>query len=434
MVSFYSTKNPSQRYSLEYAVMHGLAPDGGLFMPAAIPQLPKSFFDELPNLSLPEIALEVSCCLLQDQMPKKDLKNIIEAGVIFDAPLVKLAERLHVLELFHGPTLSFKDFGAHFMSALLSYFNRHEKRTLNILVATSGDTGSAVAHGFFDVPGIKVWILYPKGQVSSIQEKQLTTVGRNVCALQVEGSFDDCQALVKQAFNDEQLARQVRLTSANSINIARLIPQSFYYFAAYAQLGRPVLPVVVSVPSGNFGNLTAGLLAKRMGLPIERFLAATNRNDSVPKYLQTGEFKPHPSVQTLSNAMDVGNPSNFARMLDLYQHDVIRMRQEIFGVRFTDEETKGAIREIYRNYGYIADPHGAVAYLGLCQYRQKAPDCEGIFLETAHPAKFLDLVEPILQTTVEVPERLQKVLDKESLALPLPNSYDSLKDTLLKES
>ncbi len=431
MMRFYSTKNPSAFYTFKEAALAGLAPDGGLFMPEIIPQLETSFFRDLSSFSLKEIAFKVSQALLQGNIADEDLQHIVELSLTFDAPLVALSQDLYTLELFHGPTLSFKDFGARFMARLLAYLNRDQDRKLHILAATSGDTGSAVAYGFLDVPGIKVWVLYPKGQVSWIQEQQLTTVGHNVTALEVEGSFDDCQALVKQAFNDKQLNRQMRLTSANSINIARLIPQTFYYFYAYAQLKNPCKPIVMAIPSGNFGNLTAGLIAKRMGLPIDRFVAATNINDSVPKYLQTGQFHPHPSHHTLSNAMDVGNPSNFARILDLYQNDLEKIRRDIFGASFTDDLTQEAIQDLQAKYHYIADPHGAVAYLGLMAYLQSTPFKTGIFLETAHPAKFLESVEPLVKVKIAIPDSLQQALNKKKITVPLRNNYQEFKAILV---
>lgn len=422
MLTFYSTKNRSLKASLKEAVLQGLAPDGGLFMPETISQLEKSFFDKISQFTFHEMALEIAVALFQNTIPKNDLKKIIEEAITFGAPLVALSENLHTLELFHGPTLSFKDFGASFLAQLMAYLNRNENRELHILAATSGDTGSAVAHGFLNVPGIKVWILYPKGQVSLIQEKQLTTMGQNVTALEVEGSFDDCQALVKRAFNDPQLNKKIRITSANSINIGRLFPQTFYYFNAFRQLTKKDSPILVSVPSGNFGNLTAGLIAKRMGLPIARFIASTNVNDVVPKYLNSGYFSPQPSKQTISNAMDVGNPSNFARILDLYESDWAHIRKDIVGFSFSDDQTREAIKEIDKHYHYIADPHGAVGYLGLKSFMKE--NDQGIFLETAHPAKFLDSVEPVLNRKIPIPARLQSALDKKKTTTLLPNNYD----------
>lgn len=431
MTSFYSTSKHTKETTLADAILHGLAPDGGLFMPEKFPVLASDFFTHLSSYSLTEIALEICKNLFHSAIPELDLKKIIYNSITFESPLHRLSEDIYVLELFHGPSLSFKDFGACFMAHLIAYFNRYHERDLNILTATSGDTGSAVAQGFLNVPGIKVWILYPKGQVSWIQEKQLTTVGSNITALEVEGTFDDCQALVKQAFKDEDLCEKVRLTSANSINIARLIPQTFYYFYAYGQLKKIQHPVLISVPSGNFGNLTAGLFAKKMGLPIDRFIAATNINDIVPKYLETGQFHPQPSKRTISNAMDVGNPSNFVRILDLYNLDWKQIRKDIFGASFTDLETRSAIQDLYRRYEYIADPHGAVAYLGLVAYQKSIEKSTGIFLETAHPAKFPSIIEPLIERKISIPERLQHSLDKEKQIVPLPNRYSDFKNLLL---
>lgn len=429
MISFYSTNKRIKDLSFREAVLQGLAADGGLFMPNPLTPLPSSFFKRLPQLSFSEIAFEVATHLLQNAIPSHALETIIEQSITFDAPLIRLSDELHALELFHGPTLSFKDFGARFMAQTMIYLMQNQTRDLHILAATSGDTGSAAAYGFFKAPGIKVWILYPKGQVSEIQEKQLTTIGHNVAAIEIEGTFDDCQALVKQAFNDQELCQKMRLSSANSINIARLIPQTFYYFYAWAQLKTKSSPVF-SVPSGNFGNLTAGLLAKKMGLPVERFIAATNVNDSVPSYLETGVFKPHPSKQTLSNAMDVGNPSNFARMLDLYHGDLHQMRQDIFGVSFTDRQTQEALQETSNKYQYITDPHGAVAYYGLLAYQQQVKRTAGIFLETAHPAKFQSIVEPLIGKKIAMPERLKEVLEKPKQSYALSNRYADLRDVL----
>lgn len=433
MIHFYSTQDKNIRASLEEAVMRGLAEDGGLFMPDRIPLMPDSFFNRISSLSLPEISFEVSKRLLENAIPENDLKKIIEKSINFDAPVKSLSSGIYTLELFHGPTLSFKDFGARFMAQLMGYFVQNKNQTLHILVATSGDTGSAIAQAFLNVPGIQVWILYPKGKVSLSQEKQLTTMGYNITALEVEGTFDDCQSLVKQAFSDRPLRQKLTLTSANSINIARLIPQSFYYFYAFAQMEERNAPLVFSVPCGNFGNLTAGLLAKKMGLPITQFVAATNVNDSVPKYLHSGIFEPHPSKHTLSNAMDVGNPSNFARMLDLYEHQWKKMSCDIFGVSFTDSQTESAMREVFSKHRYLLDPHGAVAYLGLQSFLSKHPGkINGIFLETAHPAKFAEDVEKITDQRVSIPDRLQEVLSKEKQSIILSTEYDDLRDLLLK--
>jgi threonine synthase len=432
MIRFYSTQRKSPKVSLEEAMMRGLAEDGGLFMPDQISLLPESFFSQIHTLSFPEIAFEISKNLFQGAIPEYELKRIVEKAISFDAPLKALFPEIYALELFHGPTLSFKDFGARFMAQLMGYFVQRKDQTLNILVATSGDTGSAIAQAFLGISGICVWILYPQGKVSRSQERQMTTMGHNITALEVEGTFDDCQRLVKQAFSDLDLRQKLALTSANSINIGRLIPQSFYYFYAYAQLKDRRLPLVFSIPCGNFGNLTAGLMAKKMGLPVSRFVAATNVNDSVPRYLESGVFKPHPSKHTLSNAMDVGNPSNFARMLDFYQHDVEKMRRDIFGVSFTDTQTKAIMLEVFDQRAYLLDPHGAVAYLGLMAYvAQHSGKVNGIFLETADPAKFADDVETIIGQKVSIPQRLKSVLSKEKQSVPLSAQYEELKKKLL---
>lgn len=435
MIHFYSTQGKNIRATLEEAVMQGLAEDGGLFMPDQIPLLPDSFFSRIGSLSFSEISFEISKLLLKDAVPIHNLKEIVDKAINFDAPLHALSSDIYALELFHGPTLSFKDFGACFMAQLMGYFVRRKNQTLHILAATSGDTGSAIGQAFLNVPGIQVWILYPKGKVSLSQEKQLTTMGHNITALEVEGTFDECQSLVKQAFSDRRLRQELSLTSANSINIARLIPQSFYYFYAYAQLKERNYPLIFSVPCGNFGNLTAGLLAKKMGLPVAQFAAATNVNDSIPKYLDTGIFEPHSSKHTLSNAMDVGNPSNFARMLDLYDHQWNKMRLDIFGASFTDEQTKTAIQDVYAKYGYLLDPHGAVAYLGLQSFLSKHPGkINGIFLETAHPAKFADEVEKIIDQKIPIPQRLQEVLLKEKQSILLSTEYEEFRNFLIKQN
>ncbi|MFK8103531.1 MAG: threonine synthase [Saprospiraceae bacterium] len=427
----YSTKNTTKFVSLKEAVFKGLPEDNGLYMPEHIPQLPEYFFKQLQDYSFPELAFEVSKVLLQGALPEDKLKSIIESSINFPAPLKTLAADLHILELFHGPSLAFKDFGARFMSQLMSHFNEDNKQELIILVATSGDTGGAVAAGFYDTPGIEVVILYPSGKVSMLQEKQLTTLGKNIRAIEVNGTFDDCQALVKQSFLDQALCKQLRLSSANSINIARLIPQSFYYFEAVKQLTDPSKPVVFSIPSGNFGNLTAGLIAKKMGLPVHQFIAATNANNVVPTYLNTGTYTPRPSVRTISNAMDVGNPSNFARMDEFYCSTWNNMTKDITGFSYTDEETRAAVQEIYEQYDYLIDPHGAVGYLALQAYTIKNPNIQGIVLETAHPAKFKKDMEGILNKTIPIPERLAILADKQKEAHYLDPDYDQFKRWLL---
>ena len=420
----YSTKNTSNFVSLQEAVLKGLPDDNGLYMPESILQLPSAFIKNLKDYSFQEIGFEVCQHLFQGAVPENYLRNIIEQSITFPAPVVKLDDETYILELFHGPSLAFKDFGARFMAQLMSYFNRGNDRELVILVATSGDTGGAVAAGFYKTPGIRVVILYPSGKVSHLQEKQLTTLGENVTAIEVAGTFDDCQALVKQAFLDKDLTSQIRLSSANSINIARLIPQSFYYFEAYKQLPDDGKPVVFCIPSGNFGNLTAGLFAKKMGLPIHQFIAATNANDVLPIYLDTGKFTSRPSVPTLSNAMDVGNPSNFARMLDLYCSTWNNIKAGIKGYAFNDQQTEDAMRKVYRKHGYIIDPHGAVGVLALKAFQKENPGAKGVVLETAHPSKFLPDVERILNRKIEVPERLAVLSEKEKHSIPMGIDFE----------
>lgn len=432
----YSTKNHQARVSLKEAVMKGLPDDNGLFMPVHIPVLPDSFFRDIRSYSFQEIGLHITKALFQQAIPEKDLESILLHALNFPAPVIRLDKSTYVLELFHGPSLAFKDFGARFMAQLMGYFNRDEDKELTILVATSGDTGGAVASGFYRTPGIRVVILYPSQKVSPLQEKQLTTLGHNIYALEVDGTFDDCQALVKQAFLDTELTQQMRLSSANSINISRLIPQSFYYFEAFKQLPQQGDPIVFSVPSGNFGNLSAGLMAKKMGLPIEHFIAATNLNDIVPQYLKTGAYNPRPSTPTLSNAMDVGNPSNFARMLDLFPETPNcstwnNLTKTIVGGHFDDHETEVAMQEIYQRYHYIMDPHGAVGYLALKQYQKANPQTRGIILETAHASKFLSETERILGFNLPIPERLAALEDLPKSATFIQPDYAQLKEYLL---
>ena len=442
-MQLYSTNNFENKVSLKEAIFKGLPEDKGLFMPTNIPSLPPTFFNNLSSYSFSEIAFEVCKNLFGDLIPEQDLRHLLEQAISFPAPIVSLNDRLHILELFHGPSLAFKDFGARFMSQIMSYFNKEEETKLVILVATSGDTGGAVASGFYKTPGIEVVILYPSGKVSLLQEKQLTTLGHNISALEIDGTFDDCQALVKQAFLDQDLNKQLRLSSANSINIARLIPQSFYYFEAFKQLNDPSASVVFSIPSGNFGNLTAGLLAKKMGLPVHKFLAATNKNDIVPSYLDSGIFTPKTSVATLSNAMDVGNPSNFVRMKDLYSkeslslnaesHTCDALNKDISGFSFDDESTKVAMREVFERYNYTIDPHGAVGYLALQKYLENNAGHHGIVLETAHPAKFIDDVEKILNKKVQIPKRLASLANKEKEAVSMSTSFALFKSWLLQK-
>ncbi len=431
-MKYYSTNDNTIRVTLKQAVMEGLAADGGLYMPVTIASLPKDFFLQLPEKSFPEISYQVAKVLLGDDVTDEVLRKIINHTIQFEAPLVELEENVYSLELFHGPTLAFKDFGARFLSGLLGYFAEQQSKEITILVATSGDTGSAVANGFFNIPGTRVIVLYPSGKVSEIQEKQFTTLGGNITALEVAGTFDDCQHLVKQAFMDSDLKQSLQLASANSINIARLIPQTFYYFHAIAQLNSPDKGVVFSVPSGNFGNLTAGLFAKRMGLPISKLIAATNVNDIVPSYLHSGKFSPRPSIQTISNAMDVGNPSNFSRMIDLYKNDLALLSRDVEGYVFTDQETVQTMESVHKARRYTLDPHGAVGYLGLKKYLKENSTGElGIFLETAHPGKFNEVVEKSILQKVELPERLLQLVKKQKTSVAMKNDFEQLKEILL---
>lgn len=428
---YYSTNNRSHIVSLQEAVTHGLAPDNGLYMPERIPTLARGFFDRLGELSFPELAFQVLEPILGEDIPSAELRRMVAHTVQFDTPLVPIEQDVYSLELFHGPTLAFKDFGARFMSQLLGYFAQQQQREIVILVATSGDTGSAVANGFLGVKGTRVIVLYPSGKVSEIQEKQFTTLGQNVTAIEVSGAFDDCQRLVKQAFLDDELRKQYFLTSANSINIARLLPQTLYYFNAFRLLKPGPRPVVFSVPSGNFGNLTGGLIAKRMGLPVQKFVASTNLNDIVPEYLRSGLFQPRSSQETISNAMDVGNPSNFVRMLDLYSNSVDALRRDIEGYAFTDEQTRDIMRTVFRYSDYILDPHGAVAYAGLKEFRKKSEDSIGVFLETAHPGKFLEVVESTLDSRVALPEKLSGYLAGKKETLKIETGYPQFRSTLV---
>lgn len=425
-MKLYSTNNRETTYTLEEAVLQGIAPDGGLFMPTEIPQLPDAFYRNLRNLAFQDVCYQVSGPLLSDSIPDGALRKIIDEAITFPAPLIQLEAHTHVLELWHGPSLAFKDFGAQFMARMMAYFNRNADQNLHILVATSGDTGGAVAAGFHRVPGIKVIIVFPKDKVSHLQEKQLTTFGDNVQAIEIAGTFDDCQSLVKKAFNDNQLQSHLRLTSANSINIARLIPQMFYFFEAVRQLPENPGNIAMSVPSGNFGNLTAGLFARKMGLPVTHFIAATNINDVIPQYLHTGAFHPRPSKETLSNAMDVGNPSNFTRILELYGSTWNKIKSEISGFSFTDLQTLDAIREIYQHYHYIIDPHGAIGYLGLKKFQKDHQNYTGIFLETAHPSKFKSTIDQALNTDLPLHPSLQAISEKPSSKLSLSKNYSDL--------
>lgn len=432
-MQYYSTNGNSPKVNLQEAVVHGLAPDKGLFMPEVIPTIPKAFFNNIAEMSLQDIAYVVANTLFGQDIESGTLKQIVNETLNFDIPLVHVADNRYSLELFHGPTLAFKDVGARFMARLLGYFNNEKgKRDVNVLVATSGDTGSAVANGFLNVPGVRVFVLYPKGKVSKIQEAQFTTLGSNITALEVNGTFDDCQALVKNAFMDKELNTKMQLTSANSINVARFLPQMFYYFYAYAQLARmgaPLDNIVISVPSGNFGNITAGLIGKRMGLPIKRFIAANNRNDIFFQYLQTGEYTPRPSIATIANAMDVGDPSNFARILDLYRQSHTAIASEISGCTYTDEEIAETLKDTYNATGYLLDPHGAVGYRSLLENLKENEI--GVFLETAHPAKFKDTVEDIIKNEVEIPAKLAEFMKGTKSTVKMSSAFPAFKKYLL---
>jgi len=430
---YFSTANRNHTVSLQEAVLNGMPADRGLYMPESLPRIPEKFFRNLSDMTFQELAFEIAKALLGEDVPLNVLRDIVDDAINFETPLVDITDNIKTLELFHGPTLAFKDVGARFMSRLMAYFIRGNDQPLNILVATSGDTGSAVANGFYMVPGIKVIVLYPAGKISLIQEKQIATIDKNVQALKVNGTFDDCQRLVKAALVDPDIQQALLVSSANSINIARLIPQTFYYFNALRQVpGFRQKNIAVCVPSGNFGNLTAGLMAKQMGLPVARFIAATNINHVVPDYLLHGVFEPRPSIQTISNAMDVGNPSNFTRMLALYDDSVEKMRIDLAGEYFSDAETRSAMAAVYKNTGYVLDPHGAVGYLGIKNYLASHPETgTGIFLETAHPAKFGEIVEPVIGKPVAIPDRLEKFLARPILSRAISSTYDEFKALLL---
>ena len=428
-MQYYSLNNSTHQVGFEQALVEGLAPDGGLYFPASITPLPASFFEQIEILSPVEIAYAAIHQFVGNAIPESDLRQILQETLNFELPLVGLSDQIYALELFHGPTLAFKDVGARFMSRCLGYFNQNKDQEVTVLVATSGDTGGAVAHGFYNVPGVKVVILYPSGKVSDIQEKQLTTLGGNITALEVAGVFDDCQAWVKRAFNDEAL-KQIHLTSANSINIARWMPQMFYYFMAYAALKRFQRPIVVSCPSGNFGNVCAGILAQRLGLPIHHFIAAQNANNTVDRYFKTGKYEPQPTIPTISNAMDVSDPSNWVRIKTLYHQDDVLLKQNVSTYTFTDTENKAILQKLHEAYGYIADPHGALGFEALELYLKAHKDAIGVFLETAHPIKFLNTIESALNLKLPLPEGIKSIMGKEKSAIQISN-YSELKNVLL---
>lgn len=434
-MNYYSTNHKSPNVTLQQAVVKGLAPDNGLYMPERINRLTDSFFKQIDSLSLTEIGKFVASAFFKEDLPEEELTSIVTDTLNFEIPLKKVSENIYVLELFHGPTFAFKDVGARFMARMLSYFIKEKKQQqMNVLVATSGDTGSAVANGFLGVKGVRVFVLYPSQKVSQIQEAQFTTLGDNIVPLEIDGTFDDCQALVKMAFLDEELNSQINLTSANSINVARFLPQSFYYFHAFSQLKKlkDTDNVVFSVPSGNLGNLTAGLFAKRMGLPVHRFIAANNRNDVFYKYLKTGKYSPEPTVETIANAMDVGNPSNFSRIIDLYNNNHSSICSDISAYTFSDDEIKNAILSVYKNSGYLMDPHGACAYMALAQGLESNET--GIFLATAHPAKFKETIEDCIGSSIQLPDKLADFMKKDKRSVFLQNDYNSFKKTLMNFS
>ena len=422
----------SPQVSFRDAVLHGMPADHGLYMPVSIPQTGADFNSKLPGMKLQDIAFAISRLWLQEDIPDAELRKIVNEAISFNAPLVEVDKDIYSLELFHGPTHAFKDFGARFLARTMAWLQRDEEQETVVLVATSGDTGSAVANGFLNVPGIYVVLLYPSGKVSNLQEKQITTLGRNITALEINGNFDDCQMLVKQAFMDEDLNDIMHLTSANSINIARLLPQSFYYFYAYGQLAGIGKPVVFSVPSGNFGNLCAGLLAKKMGLPVSRFIAATNSNKVVPEYIRNGVFTPRPSVKTISNAMDVGNPSNFPRILEMYNHNIGQVRKDIDAQAYSDFITKKTISRVYEERQYLLCPHSAIGYMGISDAVKISEDeFSGIFLSTAHPAKFYNVINEFLDIDIPFPTGLRSVLGKSKESIPMESDYSDFRKFLI---
>ena len=443
-MQYYSTNTPTTRESLETAVVKGLAADRGLYMPTSIRPLPQDFFDNIQDMSLQEISFRVAECFFGEDIPADDLRQIVYDTMSFPIPAVKVTDNIYSLELFHGPTLAFKDVGARFMARLLGYFNMKQggNRLVNVLVATSGDTGSAVANGFLGVEGIHVYVLYPKGKVSPIQECQFTTLGQNITAIEVDGVFDDCQTMVKNAFMDAELNQHMKLTSANSINVARFLPQSFYYFWAYAQLKKQGIALngapsaqapklVACVPSGNFGNICSALFGRRMGLPIDRFIAANNANDIFYNYLQTGQYNPRPSTATIANAMDVGDPSNFARILDLYGHSHEAITEHISGATYSDEQIARTMRQCLAETGYQLDPHGACGYQALQDGLR--PGEVGFFLETAHPAKFKQVVDDICATDIEIPARLVAFMQGQKQSVEMPNDFSAFKQFLMEQ-
>lgn len=429
-MNYYSLNKKAPTTTFKEAVVRGLAPDRGLYFPESITPLPKSFFDNIDNLSYQEIAFEAIKQFVSPDIPNDVLQTIIDETLSFDFPIVEINKDISTLELFHGPTMAFKDVGARFMARCLGYFNQDNTEDIHVLVATSGDTGGAVANGFLGVKGVKVVILYPSGKVSDIQEKQLTTLKKNITALEVDGVFDDCQDMVKRAFLDEELTSKMQLTSANSINVARWLPQMFYFFFAYKQLHKMHKNIVFSIPSGNFGNICAGMMAQQLGLPIHHFIASNNENNVVTEYLKSQLYQPKPSVQTISNAMDVGNPSNFIRIQEIYKKDFAALKANLSSYSFSDDQTREALKELYNDHTYVADPHGAVGYLGCKEYQKEHPNTHCVFLETAHPTKFLDIVEDVIRENIDLPPQIEAVMDKKKRSIEI-STYDEMKSFLL---
>jgi threonine synthase len=432
-MNFYSLNHKAPDTSFKEAVIKGLASDRGLYFPKSITKLPDSFFESISDLSQTEIAFEAIKQFLSPEIPEDELFKIVEETLCFDFPVVKVNDTISSLELFHGPTMAFKDVGARFMSRCLGYFNQNQKKETVVLVATSGDTGGAVANGFLGVEGIKVVILYPSGKVSEVQEKQLTTLGQNITALEVDGVFDDCQDMVKQAFLDHSITDHIQITSANSINVARWLPQMFYFFFAYQQLHKQHKNIVFSVPSGNFGNICAGFMAQQLGLPIHHLIAANNRNKVVTTYLESEVYEPLPTIQTLSNAMDVGNPSNFIRIQEIFKNDFDALKTNLSSFSYTDEETLEGMKQLYEMYDYVADPHGAIGFLAAKEYQKENPDTHAVFLETAHPTKFLDVVEKVIPKQIELPPQIQEVMNQDKKSTSI-STYEELKSILLEQN
>jgi threonine synthase len=429
-MNFYSLNKKAPNATFKDAVIKGIAPDRGLYFPESITPLPKEFFETIENLTNTEIAFKAIRQFVSDDINDEKLKEILKGVLSFEFPVVEINENIGTLELFHGPTLAFKDVGAGFMARCLGHFSKENKNEVTVLVATSGDTGGAVANGFLGVEGVNVVILYPSGKVSDIQEKQLTTLGKNITALEVTGTFDDCQTMVKTAFLDTDLTKVMQLTSANSINVARWLPQMFYFMFAYKQAKSKGKEIVFSIPSGNFGNICAGMIAQQLGLPVKHFVASTNINDVVPRFMETKSYDPKPSFATISNAMDVGDPSNFIRIRHIFNDDFDKIAKHLSSYAYTDDQTKEAMKELYNDYNYVADPHGAVGYLGLKKYQEANPNTYGIFLETAHPVKFLDVVEDTIKENIDIPEKIIKQMKKKKKSIEI-STYDELKNYLL---